>query len=606
MIGRLKPGVTLAQAQAELTVIDRRFALQHNYGGNANASSLTVERFRNDWLDLKVQRNLWLLLDSVGLVLLIACANIANLLLASGTSRNQELAVRSALGATRRQIFVQLLTESLILALLGGATGIAMGWGIMKLSMASFPDLVNASSDAVVEMNLPVLCFAILIAVLSGVVFGCAPGWKATRLNLSETLKQGSRTSGGRNRTPAQSVLVVAEIALALILLSSAGLALHSFWNLSRIDVGFNTDYLLTALLRLRETSERGGMPTIPPAQQTIVQQHQLIDRIRAVPGVADAAVATNLPLHGYSNFPFSIAGQSVDKAHLPVADYEAVTPSFFNALGIRLVRGRFLNESDTLGAPLAVMVNETFVRRYLNNVDPLTQHLVMPSAFVRMDNKPQFAQYQIVGVFHDVLDDSHLTGTAQPEMYVSQWQAAIPWVVIAVRTVAPDPSTVTRGLQAAVAEVEPTSAIDHIEVMREVVDEQSSGDRFEMALLGGFAAVALLLAAVGVFGVMSFSVAQRTHEIGIRMALGARPHEVVVLVAHGGMRLALLGAAIGLAGAYGLGRLMQTTLYGVGAVDVGSLTVVSALLLVVAALACWLPARRCAAIDPMRALRDE
>ena len=605
MMGRLKPGVTLAQAQADLSVIDRRFAMQHRFGGDANARSLTVERFRNDWLDPKIQRNLWLLLDSVGLVLLIACANIANLLLARGTSRSQELAVRSALGATRRQIFVQLLTESLMLAMLGGATGILMGWGIMKLSMASFPDLMIGSSDTVVEMNLPVLCFAVLISLLAGVVFGCAPGWKATRLNLSETLKQGSRTSGGRSRAPLQSVLVVSEIALALILLSGAGLAVHSFWNLSHIDVGFNTDHLLMALLRPRETPGRGGMPTIPPAQQIVVQQHQLIDRIRTVPGVADAAIATQMPLHGYDTFPFSIAGQPADSAHRLVADYEAVSPGFFNALGVRLVRGRFLNEGDSLSAPLAVVVNETFVRRYLNNVDPLAQHLLLPRFVPGEHGPPKPADYQIVGVFHDVLDDEHLTGAVQPEMYVSQWQAAIPWVFIAVRTVVPDPSTVTRGLQAAISAIEPTMAIDHVEVTQEVVDGKSTSDRFQMVLLGSFAAIALLLAAVGVFGVMAFSVAQRTHEIGVRMALGAPRQGVVVLIAGGGMRLALIGIVIGLLGAYGLGRLMQATLYGVGAVDGGSLTVVSVLLLVVAALACWLPARRSAAIDPMQALRN-
>jgi putative ABC transport system permease protein len=361
-------------------------------------------------------------------------------------------------------------------------------------------------------------------------------------------------------------------------------------------------------MMRSRETPGRGGgMPTFPPPQQIIVQQHQLIDRIRAVPGVADVALATNMPLSGHSNFPFSIAGQPADNAHRLVADFEAVSPNYFRVFGIRLVRGRFLSESDNLAAPLAVMVNETFVRRYLNNVDPLTQQLTMPRLFTFSGNKPpELAQYQIVGVFHDVFDDSHLTGTVQPEMYVAQWQLALPWVSIAVRTQAADPATVTRGLQAAVAAVEPTSAIDHVETMTEVVDRQSSSDRFEMVLLGGFAALALLLAAVGVFGVMSFSVAQRTHEIGIRMALGARRREVVLLVARGGMRLTLIGIVIGLAGAYGLGRLMRATLYGVGPVDLGSLAAVSALLLVVAALACWLPARRSAAIDPMQALRNE
>ena len=606
VIGRLKPGVTLALAQAELSVIDQRLWAQRNPRSNSKPTSLTVERFRNDWLDLKIQRNLWLLLDAVGLVLLIACANIANLLLVRGKSREQELAVRSALGATRRQIFVQLLTESLTLAVVGGAIGIAMGWAIMKLSMSLIPALADQIADGVVEINIPVLCFAIVVALFAGVISGCAPGWKASRLNLSETLKQGSRTSGGRGRAPAQSILVTAEIALALILLSGAGMALHSFWNLSHIDVGFIPDHVLTALLRSRNPTPRGGVSTFPPPQQIVVQQHQLIDRIRSVPGVADAALATSMPLHGFNTFPFTVAGQPADKNHLPEADYVSVSPSYFGTLGIRLVRGRFLKESDILGAPLAIMVNETFVRRYLNNADPLRQRLVLPRLGPGENPNPQFDQYQVVGVFHDVLDDQHLTGAVQPEMYVSQWQAAWAFGGIAVRTVGVDPAVVTHALQVAVSSADSGTAIDHVEVMREVVDGQRSSDRFEMVLFGGFAAVALLLAAVGIYGVMAFAVAQRSHEIGVRMALGARRSEVVVLMVRGGRRLALIGVAIGLAGAYGLGRLMRTTLYGVESAGLGSLAAVAALLFLVAVVACWLPARRSAAIDPMKALRNE
>jgi putative ABC transport system permease protein len=605
VFGRLKPGATLAEAQAELAVIDRRIASTRDGGKNAELWSVSVEQFKNDWLDRKLERNLWLLLASVGLVLLIACANVANLLLARGGSRKQEFAVRAALGATRKQIFVQLLTESLALALAGGAIGVAMGWSIMKLSMSILP-LEKMSAEAEVGLNMPVLLFAIAATVVAGVLFGCAPGMQASKLNLSDTLKQGARAVGGGGRTPTQSVLVVVEVALALVLLSGAGMALHSFWNLRHIDLGFTVDRVVVAGLRPRIQARRGQRQPLPPSEQTVVEQHQLLSKIRTVPGAADAALATGLPLHGYGAFPFAIAGQPVDKDPPPAADLQFVSPSYFGTFGIRLMRGRFLNESDIAGAPLAIVVNETFVRRYLHDTDPMTQHLVLPRLVPGMNKNPQFDTYQVVGVFHDVLDNTHLTGTVEPEMFASQWQAAWPFTWVAVRTVAPDPTIVTRGLQAAVAAVEPTSAIDHVEVMRETVDEQGSGDRFEMALLGGFAALALLLAAVGVFGVIAFSVAQRTHEIGIRMALGARRHEVVMLVASGGIRLAFFGVVIGLAGAYGLGRLMQSTLYGVGAVDIGSLTAVSALLLVVAALACWLPARRSAAIDPMQALRNE
>ena len=282
IFGRLKPGVTLAQAQAELTVIDQRLASQRNGGKDASSSSVTVEQLRNDWLDHKIERNLWLLLAAVGSVLLIACANVANLLLARGASRRQELGVRSALGATRRQIFEQLLTESLTLALLGGALGIGMGWGIMKLSLAMFPDQLNQSSEVVVAMNVPVLCFAVGVALIAGVLFGCAPGWQASRLNLCEILKQGSRTVGGRNRTAIQSILVTVEVALALVLLTGAGMALHSFWNLSHIDLGFTADRIVTADLRSRVRSPQGGKQALLPPEQIVVQQHQLIDHLRA------------------------------------------------------------------------------------------------------------------------------------------------------------------------------------------------------------------------------------------------------------------------------------------------------------------------------------
>lgn len=611
IIGRLKPGVTLAQAQAELSVIAKRFRTQQSRGQDTSAFSLTVEHFRNDWLDVKTQRNLWLLLAAVGLVLLIACANIANLLLARGTTRQQELAVRSALGASRGQIFVQLLTETLTLAVAGGAVGIAMGWGIMKLSLALIPNLATESSDTLVEMNLPVLIISVGIALLAGVLAGCIPSWRAARVNVSETLKQGVRSAGGRGRTPLQSILVITEIALALILLAGAGMALHSFWNISHIDVGFSADHILTAILRPRENGPRGGQAVFPPAEQVVVQQRQLLDRVRAMPGVGDAALALQIPMHGFSTFPFTVAGQPTDPSHFPTADFNAVTPSFFSTFRIRLVRGRFLAEADAPGAPLAIMVNETFVRRYLPNDDPLTHRILLRLPIFSASNGarptiPPPASYQIVGVFHDVLDNEHLTGAIQPEMYISQWQAGWPFGYIAVRTVGMAPALLTEPLQRTISSVQPGTAIDHVEVMDEVVGRETSNDRFEMILFGGFAWVALLLAAVGIYGVMAFAVVQRTHEIGIRMALGAERRQVISMVIRSGMRMAFVGIAIGLAGAVGLGLLMRKTLYGVTAADPVSLAAVAVLLFAVALFACWIPARRSAAVEPMQALRAE
>jgi putative ABC transport system permease protein len=607
VIGRLKPGVTLVEAQAELSVIQKTIARQRNSGQDANLFALTVEHFRNDWLDLKTQRNLWLLLGAVSLVLLIACANLANLLLARGNSRTQEIAVRSALGATRTQIFVQLLTESLTLAAIGGAIGIAIGWGMIQLSVALLPNLAIESSDTLVQINEPVVCFEILISLLAGVVAGCAPSWRSAWMNQSEALKQGGRSTGGRGRTPLQAVLVSAEIALALILLAGSGMALHSFWNLSHIDVGFQADHVLTAELSARHNAARGGKYSVPPPEEVVVQQRQLLDRVRGIPGVADAALGTSMPMHGFDTFAFAVAGQPVDPSHPPTADFEAVTPSYFRTFRIRLARGRFLNDSDGLQSPPVVMVNETFAHRYLPGDDPLTHQLLLRLPFIRDKANPSASiAYQVVGVFHDVLDNEHLTGAVQPEMYVSQWQAVLSRVEIAVRTLGVDPATITTPLQRAVSSIQAGTGIDHVESMTQVVDGQRSSDRFEMILFGGFAAVALLLATIGIYGVMSFAVTQRTHEIGVRMALGARRSDVIRLIMGSGLRMALAGLGVGLVGAIALGRLMHSTLYGVQIADVSSLATVALLFLAVALLACWVPARRSATVDPMQALRNE
>ncbi len=603
VFGRLKPGVTVQQAQAEMAVIDKRLAPERNGAGDAASWSVSVEQLKNDWLDPKLVRNLWLLLAAVGLVLLIACANVANLLLARGAARQQELALRSAMGATRKQVFAQLLTESLTLAVLGGGIGVALGWAIMKLAMAILP-LAKQTAEAVVGINLPVLGFAVGATLIGGVLFGCAPAWQAARVNLSETLKQGSRAISGRSRTRTQGVLVTVEFALALTLLAGAGLALHSFWNLSHIDFGISTDHVLTTFLQPKATT-RQGRAAIQPPEQTLATERQAVEKLRAVPGVEDAALTTGMPLEGYDTFPFAIAGEPADPQHPPVADFEALTPGFFGTFHVRLLKGRFLNDGDSIGHPLAVMVNESFVRRYLAHSDPLTQQLLLGMPEPGQNKLGAAVAFQIVGVFHDILNSDHLTGDARPEMFVSLWQTPWPYVGVAVRT-GVDPGAVTSELRAAVAAAAPNLALDRVQTMDQIIEDRTTDDRFGMVLFAGFAAVALLLAALGIYGVMSFSVAQRTHEIGLRMALGAQKSEVVALIVKNGIRLALPGMAIGLAGVLVLGRLMHSTLYGVGAVDYGSTLLVALVLLAVALVACWVPARRSARVDPMVALREE
>jgi putative ABC transport system permease protein len=596
IFGRLKPGVSLAQAQAELAVIDRQLSATRGNEESKDAWTVGVEEMQGDWFDKKVARNLWLLLASVGFVLLIACANVANLLLARGTARQQEIAIRSALGASRRQVFTQLLVESLTLAILGGAIGVALGWGLLQLVVGLMPNWVLQMSEEI-QLNPPVLIFATAVTLLGGVLFGIAPAWRAAKLNLSETLSQGSQSVIGGRRMRTQALLVVGEFALAITLLAGAGMAMHSFWKLTSIDLGFRADHVLITGLHKRNTEH-------PTADQINANARQLLEKLRSLPGVENVSLSTSLPLEESNSFRFSIAGQPVSAANRPVADLQSVTPSYFDTFGVLLLKGRLLSDSDTPNNPQAVMVSESFVRRYLGSVDPLDQRLLLPQIVPNQELGPPI-EHQIVGVFRDVANGEHRTDQTQPEILLPFWQN--PWydTGLAVKTVS-DPSLVAKSVRAAVLTTEPTVLIDHISTMESRVNDQISGDRLAMALFGGFAALALVLAALGIYGVMAFAVGQRRHEIGLRMALGAQRHQVVTLILADGMKLALLGTGIGLVGAYLLGRLMSSTLYGVNTVDVTSLSAVAFMLLAAAVIASYLPARHSARIDPMIALRQQ
>jgi putative ABC transport system permease protein len=599
---RLKPGVTVAQAQAEIVTIASRIAAARPGGNDQHQWTMTVEPLKDDFLAPGLVRNLWLLLAAVGLVLLIACANVANLLLARGASRQQELAVRFALGASRFQVFAQFLAESLALAFLGGVAGIGIGWAIMQGALAIVPKL---TSDNVVSLNLPVLAFACAAALLSGVFFGCAPAWHAARLNLSETLKQGSRSVVGSSRSRTQAVLVITEVALALTLLAGAGMTMHSFWNLTSIDLGVRTDHILTAFLDPRSAAQRGPGASFPAAPQLAVQLHQILQKLQTIPGVEDAALSTNTPLEGHDSFPFTIAGRPTPADNdKPVADLVAVTPGFFQTFGVHLLRGREFGDGDTLSTQPVAMVSESFVRRYLPGIDPLSQQVMIP--FIVANQRPGTpVPHQIVGVFGDIANGQNLSDKDMPSIYISFFQNPLPFAAVALRTAVP-PDTLTADLRSATAQVAPTLSLNEIQSMDEIVSTQLRGDRFSMVLLGGFAFLALLLSALGIYGVMAFAVAQRTHEIGIRMALGAQKSQVVALIVRGGMKLALVGAGLGLIGVYVLGRLMRSNLYDVGSVDYLSFAIVAVLLLAVAWFASWLPARRSARVDPMIALREE
>jgi putative ABC transport system permease protein len=594
VMGRMKPGVTIQQAQADMDAVTRRIA--EAYPKSNKGWGARVDPLQNDFLSRQTITGLWLLMGGVGFVLLIACANVANLLLAQGTARQREVAVRASLGASRWQVFRQLLTESVALSLVGGIAGIGLGWATLRGVMALMPDQ-TLPSEANVGMNLPVLLFALAATLVSGALAGCAPAFHAARLDLNETLKQSSRAlSSGQHWL--RRALVTAEFALALTCLAGAGLAIHSFWNLNEVDFGVRTDHILTFDLPVPDGHLVG-------AQQVNAVYRQILERLNATPGVLGATVSTGMPLEGtYFGMPISIAGHEVaDPSLRRGVGFQMVTPGYFDTFAVRLKQGRFFTEEDGAGGARVAMVSETFVRRNLKGMDPLRQRVVVEELIPGVTKLGPPAEWQIVGVFRDVAYGDRPADF--PVMYVPFWQSPWPSASVAVRT-AGDPAAMTRSVAAAVHSVDPDLPLAETHTMEQLIDVSRSSDRFATVLFGSFAAVALLLAALGIYGVMAFVVEQRTHEIGLRMALGAGRGRVIALVLREGMTLAGAGLVIGLAGSWLVGRAMQSLLYGIAATDIRSFVAVAAVLLLAALAACYLPARRATAVDPMAALRVE
>jgi putative ABC transport system permease protein len=599
VLGLMKPGVSLAAANADMTVISRRLA--QAYPKTNEGLTVTVEPLQNDFLPRNTKIGLWLMLGTVGFVLLIACVNIANLLLAWGTARQKEIAVRVAQGATRARVFQQFLIESLSLAVMGGALGVLLSIVILRGVMGLMPrNQLGIPYEADPHLNIPVLLFTIAATLLCGVLFGCAPAWHAARQNVNDMLKEGGRSSSGSRHHRLRRVLVVAEFALALILVAGAGLIMHSFWNVSRVDLGIRTDHVLTFVVPVQQDRDAAK------ADKVRALYAELLERIEAVPGVTRAALAPGLPASGAGRLPFAIVGQPFeDMSKQPTAVYQPVTPGYYDTYGVRLIKGRFLNARDLAGGLRVAVVSEGFVRQFLPGADPLGQRIKIPELIV--GGQPPLGapvEWQIVGVFHDVQYDSH-PASGSPEVDVPFDQSPWPFTTIGVRTSA-EPATVTKSVAAAIRSVNPDYPMMRVRTMEQVVSESMVSDRFTVVVFGSFALLALLLAAVGIYGVMTFSVAQRSHEIGIRMALGAGRRQVLTLVIREGMKAALIGLALGLPGAYFVGRTLKNLLYEVSAFDVRALAGVVAVLLISALLACYIPARRATKIDPMVALRQE
>ena len=592
-MGRLKDGVSIKQAQADMDAVTKHIGEVYPQDKGWGAS---VEPLRNDFLSRESIRGMYFLMGGVFFVLLIACANVTNLLLARGTAREREIAIRASIGASRARLFRQMISEGLTLAIIGGAAGVSLGWGILKLLLHYMPDQ-TLPSEADVTLNLPVLLFTLSATLIAGVLAGSAPAFQAARLNLNAVLKQSGRSIGfGKHFV--RRALVVGEFALALTLLAGAGLAIHSFWKLTQLDLGVRTDHILTFYLPVPQ-----GRLTDPDKIRNFYRD--VLARVSAVPGIRDVTATTGLPLEGAGfGMPFTIAGKPIAEASArPNTGFQMVTPGYFRTFGIRTVRGREIDDRDLPGSPRVAMIDETFVRRYFKDVDPLKQRVLVEDLIPGVTKLGPPVEWQIVGVFHTVINGGRPNDF--PTMYVPFWQSPWPSAGLAVRT-AGDPGAMTKSLGAAIRSIDPDLPMAGTETMERVVADTRAGDRFPTILLTCFAAAALLLAVLGIYGVMAFLVAQRTHEIGLRIALGAGRFDVMRIVIAEGLRLAAIGLVLGLAGACLVSRGMQSLLYGVNGLDLTAFSMVAAILVASALLACCIPARRAVSVDPVIALRQD
>jgi putative ABC transport system permease protein len=596
VVARLKPGVTIEAARSELDAIGARIAV--DYPDSNKGWGVSTLRYMDIVVGQQLQRSLYVLLAAVGMLLLIGCANVANLVLARGTAREREVAVRAALGAGRGRLVRQFLAENLLLAIVGGLFGIALGSGLMvwlKYMLPPFylPAAIN------VEMDLRVLAFTFALAVTTGIVFGLAPALSATKLDLAGAMKEGGRgAAGDSGRRRLRSALVVAEVALAFILLTGGGLLVRSFFQMMQVELGFNPTNVLT--LRLPIANDR-----FPDASQLSAYVRQLVSRINAVPGVTGAASTDSLPLEGFSNgMPFLIAGRDqVDRANRQACGFKMVHADYFRVLGIQVIKGRGLTDRDVKGTPPVAVINQSFVKRFMADKDPIGQRLLIQDIIPGQPQLGAEIPWEIVGVIADERT-STLEGTVRPGVYVPIEQSPSTSVNVVVRS-AIEPGSLSRAITEAVHEIERSQVVSDVRTLDQMKSTSVASTRLRTTLLAVFAALALLLSAIGIYGVISYTVAQRTHELGVRAALGASATALIGMVVRNGMTLTLIGLILGFAGAIGLTRLLGTLLFGVGPRDPITLGGSAAILAVVALLACLVPARRAARMDPLAALRE-
>jgi putative ABC transport system permease protein len=600
VIGRLKDGVTKEQAQAQMNQIASAMARQ--YPANHDKLSVLVSPMLEEQVS-GIRTGLWVLMGAVAFVLLIACANVANLLLARASARRREFAIRVALGAGRFRVVRQLLTESMLLALLGGAGGILLAfWGV-RLLVAAAPANLPRVSEARIDMW--ALGFTLLISLLTGFVFGLAPAWHLPKaglpkFGLNEALKEGARGAGvSLSQAWLRRVLVIAEIALSLVLLVGAGLLIGSVRRLAQVNPGFDTNNLLTADI---------NYPRRPAAayQQSGEGQERrersdflraIEQKVATLPGVQSVGVINDLPVTGNIDTAgqFKIEGKpDVNWANAPQAEWKSVTPNYFNAIGIPLLKGRSFSERDTPQSPATILINETLARRFFPGEDPIGKRLMV-------SNGP----HEIIGVVGDARQRA-LNLPADPEIYFPNTQHAFGQQFSLVVRTNIDPVSLSDAVRRAAQSVNHDAPVIRVRTMQDVMAGAIAQARFNTILMALFAVVAMLLSAVGLYGVMAYSVTQRAHEIGVRVALGASRADVLRLVVGQGLRLVALGLGLGLMAAMALTRLMEKLLFEVSATDPATFTCVAALLILVALLACWIPARRATKVDPITVLRTE
>ena len=588
VIARLKPNVSLQQAQAEMNTIASRLEQQYPDRNTGRGVSL-ISMYEN--VVGEIRTTLLILLGAVGFVLLIACANVANLLLARAASRQKEIAIRTALGANRWRIVRQLLTESILLSVMGGGLGLLLAlWGLDLLVAVMPSDLPRMKE---IGLDGRVLSFTLLISVLTGIIFGLAPALQASRTELNESLKEGGRSSTeGIRRNRVRSLLVVSQVALSLVLLIGAGLLIRSFKQLRDVNPGLDPHRVLTAVVALPDAKYHEDPQIVSFFQQAL-------QRAAALPGIEAVGAVSPLPLSGeMAQNLLTIEGRPpAAPGERNVTNSRVVSADYFRAMGIPLIKGRYLSEQDTKDAPRVVVVNETVARKYFPGEEAIGKRIDVTIA----DNNLA----EIVGVVGDVKHHT-LDKEAGSECYFSYQQIPSPYMTLVARSKSDNPSSLAPGLRQAVEQVDKDQPLSDIRTMEQLLADSLANRRFNMLLLGIFAAVALLLAAVGIFGVMNYSVTQRTHEIGIRMALGAQSADVLRMVVGQGMMLTFIGVVIGLIAAFALTRLMASLLYGVTATDPWTFAAVALVLSAVALLASFIPARRATKVDPMVALRYE